>query len=837
MTTTQVESLLRPDCVRLDAAVTDKRQAIALLGQLLAAGGCTDERYGHSMAQREALADTFLGAGVAIPHGRVEDRHLVRRDGLAVLQIPGGIEWNPGQRVRLVVGIAARSDGHIAILKRLTGLIQDEARLRQLAATHDPQDIIAALTAAAPKTAAAAEPATDLEHSLEWIVSYPSGLHARPASTWAQAAQASGLPIRVRHGADSADARSLVDLLQLGLTAKARVVFSASGSEAPAALAKFLAVVNGLTAQERSAAQAQAPSAAPGRTWQPVTALAAVTGVAASAGLAVGRVRRLASADAQVPDRPAPLLNGKALLEAALAAARQETQALADATAKRLGAADAAIFQAQAGLLDDVGLITDTCQLMAAGHGAAWAWHEAVQAQAERLSALGNPMLAARAADLRDVGLRALRHMEPSLAGDSEQAATHGDPVVLIAADLAPSDTAALDIRRVAGLATTLGGPTSHTAILARTLGLPAIVAAGAELLDLVDGAQVIIDGDAGRIHLSPTEADLDSARAWIAQAEAARQAAAAERQLPANTRDGHAVAIGANIIRAEQVASALEQGAEGVGLMRTEFLFLERHDTPGEDEQFHAYRGMLDALADRPLIVRTLDIGGDKQVPHLGLPVEENPFLGVRGARLLLRRPDLLEPQLRALYRAAAQGGDLSIMFPMVTSLAELLQLKDACERVRAELAAPSIALGVMIEVPAAALLADAFAEHADFFSIGTNDLTQYTLAIDRQNPALASEADSLHPAVLRLIAQTVQGARTHGRWVGVCGDLAGDPFGAALLTGLGVAELSMAPRAIAPVKARLRRSALPELQALAAHAQTLTSAQAVRALDGDMA
>ena len=340
-------------------------------------------------------------------------------------------------------------------------------------------------------------------------------------------------------------------------------------------------MVNGLTAQERSAAQAQAPSAAPDRTWQPVTALAAVTGVAASAGLAIGRVRRLASADTQVPDRPAPLLNGKALLEAALAAARQETQALADATAKRLGAADAAIFQAQAGLLDDVGLITDTCQLMAAGHGAAWAWHQAVQAQAERLSALGNPMLAARAADLRDVGLRALRHMEPSLAGDSEQAATHGDPVVLIAADLAPSDTAALDIRRVAGLATTLGGPTSHTAILARTLGLPAIVAAGAELLDLVDGAQVIIDGDAGRIHLSPTEADLDSARAWIAQAEAARQAAAAERQLPANTRDGHAVAIGANIIRAEQVASALEQGAEGVGLMRTEFLFLERHDTP----------------------------------------------------------------------------------------------------------------------------------------------------------------------------------------------------------------------------------------------------------------
>ena len=302
MTTTQVESLLRPDCVRLDAAVTDKRQAIALLGQL-AAGGCTDERYGHSMAQREALADTFLGAGVAIPHGRVEDRHLVRRDGLAVLQIPGGIEWNPGQRVRLVVGIAARSDGHIAILKRLTGLIQDEARLRQLAATRDPQDIIAALTAAAPKTAAAAEPATDLEHSLEWIVSYPSGLHARPASTWAQAAQASGLPIRVRHGADSADARSLVDLLQLGLTAKARVVFSASGSGACGAgeVPRRGQWPDRPGTQRRPGAGALR-RARPDR--QPVTALAAVTGVAASAGLAVGRVRRLASADAQVPDRP-----------------------------------------------------------------------------------------------------------------------------------------------------------------------------------------------------------------------------------------------------------------------------------------------------------------------------------------------------------------------------------------------------------------------------------------------------------------------------------------------------------------------------------------------------
>jgi phosphocarrier protein FPr len=276
-----------------------------------------------------------------------------------------------------------------------------------------------------------------------------------------------------------------------------------------------------------------------------------------------------------------------------------------------------------------------------------------------------------------------------------------------------------------------------------------------------------------------------------------------------------------------------LAQGGEGVGLMRTEFLFLERGDNPSEDEQFEIYRDMVKALDGRPLIIRALDIGGDKQVPHLDLPKEENPFLGVRGARLLLRRPDLLDPQLRALYRAAAKGGDLSIMFPMITSAAELIALRERCEAIRAELSAPQVPVGIMIEVPAAAVQAHALAAHADFFSIGTNDLTQYALAIDRQNPELASEADSLHPAVLRLIAMTVEGARRHDRWVGVCGGIAGDPFGAALLVGLGVSELSMTPRDIPAVKARIRGVDREALRALAAKALAAEGPADVRALD----
>jgi len=269
---------------------------------------------------------------------------------------------------------------------------------------------------------------------------------------------------------------------------------------------------------------------------------------------------------------------------------------------------------------------------------------------------------------------------------------------------------------------------------------------------------------------------------------------------------------------------------------MRTEFLFLERGETPSEEDQYQAYKAMADALQGRPLVIRALDIGGDKQVAHLELPREENPFLGVRGARLLLRRPELLVPQIRALYRAGRDGAPISVMFPMITSAAELLALRETCERIREELQAPKLPLGIMIEVPSAALLAADLAQHADFFSIGTNDLTQYTLAIDRQNPVLAPEADSLHPAVLRLIGLTVQGAHMHGRWVGVCGGLAGDPHGAALLAGLGVDELSMTPRDIPAVKERLRAAELPALQALARQALAAPDAAAVRALaDGE--
>ncbi|EKN00720.1 MULTISPECIES: phosphoenolpyruvate--protein phosphotransferase [unclassified Acidocella] len=833
MSMTPPDHLLGREFVRLNATPASKEEAIAQACQLLVAAGCVAPAFGESMLRREAVANTFLGHGVAIPHGLGEDKGLIQRDGIAVLQVPAGVEWNAGQRAHLVVAIAAQGDAHITILRRLTRLIQDDARLQALFSTADADAILHALASDGPRQEAPS--AKDFSQAFEWVVDYPAGLHARPASAWVDVVRAHGVPIRVRHGQEMADARNLVSLLQLGLRRGDTVTVSAEGEGAEAALAALRAKITGLTAQEvaDAAAAAAKQAAAPVRGWTPPGNPLTISAIAASPGLAIGRLHVLRGDALEIPDQPVALAQGGQLLHEALTNTRQQLVALADATARRLGAQDAQIFKAQAELLNDSDLITLSCQLMVEGHGPAFAWNEAVNRMAARLGALGNPVLAARAADLRDVGRRVLSWLDPSIASGSLTELPEA-PCILVAQDLSPSDTAGLDINRVLGLAMIQGGPTAHSAILARTLGLPAIVAGGEALAqEALSGQLAIVDGQTGRLYLNPSPEDVASAENWAAGLRATREREEAERARPATTTDGVPIEVAANVNRPDQVPMALAEGAEGVGLMRTEFLFLESGATPSEDEQLAIYRGMIEALEDRPLIIRALDIGGDKQVAHLHLPREENPFLGVRGARLLLRRQDLLLPQLRAIYRAAGQGGNVSIMFPMVTSVAEIIRLREICEEVRAAVNGPALPIGIMIEVPAAAIQADSLAAHCDFFSIGTNDLTQYTLAIDRQNPELAAEADSLHPAVLRLIAQTVQGARAHGRWVGVCGGIAGDALGAALLAGLGVSELSMTPRDIPAVKAKLRGVAFSALKALAEQALEAASAAEVRALE----
>jgi phosphocarrier protein FPr len=813
--------------IQLHAQAANKADAIRQVGQILVESGHIQAGYIESMLGREAVANTYLGNGIAIPHGLPQDRELIKRTGIAVLQVPAGVIWNAGETVRLVVGIAAKSDEHIDVLRQLTRVLGNQEQVAQLAQTSDPRDIIEALTGARPSAPAPQQAPTDYARFFEAVIRNKTGLHARPATAFVDLAKQFRAEIKVRHGDQVANGKSLISLLQLGIEHGATMRVSAEGDDAPQALqALQAAIATGLEDEDEAAPATE--HAAASHSWVPQNVGATVTGISAAPGLAIGTTRQYTHRPILIEDRPGdPEIEGDAL-QAALNGAQAELETVYNEVKTRFGSGKAAIFRAHTEFLNDTGLIQQTVGLIFAGHSAAWSWQQAINERVGQMEKLDDPVLAGRAVDLSDVGQRVLRQL---VGADSSSSPTPDAPVVLIADDLTPSDTAALDPDTILGFCTAKGGPTSHTAIIARSLGIPAVVGAGQSLLDIPHGTPCILDGYSGKLYLKPTEADLQAARDLQHQLQRRQDIANAARFEAAVTTDGHRVEVAANINRAGDAASALEAGAEGVGLMRTEFLFLEGATAPTEDEQFAAYRDMVQAMDGRTVIIRTLDIGGDKEVPYLNLPKEDNSFLGIRGIRLCLVRPDLFIPQLRAIYRAAAYG-PIQIMFPMIATLDDWAQARAVAEQVRQELNAAPIPMGIMIEVPSAVVLADQFAQEVDFFSIGTNDLTQYVLAMDRLHPQLAKQADGLHPAVLRMIDQTVRAAQSAGKWVGVCGGIAGDPQGATILTGLGVSELSVSVPSIAEVKAHVRSRSLSDMQQIARQSLQCRTAAEVRSL-----
>ena len=505
---------------------------------------------------------------------------------------------------------------------------------------------------------------------------------------------------------------------------------------------------------------------------------------------------------------------------AAQAAAVERLNAVAEAQRAQGYEQEAGIFEFQALLVEDPALADEVARLVrdeAQPLGAAL--DAAVARVRASIAALDDEYLRERAADVDAVGLEIRRALfgGPSIAGAPPGA-------IVVAADLTPAETVELPAG-VAGFATAYGGPTGHTAILARSRGIPAVVGLGAAALEIPDGVSLILDGDGSLLIVEPDADERAEYERRSADQIAARERRKQLRHTPGQTSDGHPIALWANIGRPDEARQALEQGAEGIGLFRTEFLFLDRGAPPTEDEQYAAYRDTLDTMAGRTVVVRTLDIGGDKPVPYIEMPHEANPFLGVRGLRLCMRRPDLFAAQLRALLRAAPYG-DLWVMLPMVATPDDLAwgraQLLAAAESLAAEGVAhrAGVPLGVMIETPAAAVTADLLAREAAFFSVGTNDLTQYTMAADRGLGELAMRYPHNAPAVLRLIGQAAEAAARAGIPIGVCGDLAGAPDAAPLLAGLGVAELSMAPAAIPVVKERLRAVTLDEARQAARRA-----------------
>jgi phosphotransferase system enzyme I (PtsI) len=493
---------------------------------------------------------------------------------------------------------------------------------------------------------------------------------------------------------------------------------------------------------------------------------------------------------------------------------------------------EAQVFQAQSMMLDDPTLHQQVESELAQGVNIEAAWMTSVEALAEQLSAIPDPTFAARATDLRDVGKRVLCIL---LGVESSIRIELDESSILLARDLCPSETATLEKSRVLGFCTEEGGATSHTAILAKSLGIPAVVGIAQGLMDISPRTELIIDGQAGIVIVEPSEESLmafeTKKSAWQAQNSLEKK----DSGLAAVTLDGHQVEVVANVGSLTDAATALDLGAEGIGLLRTEFLFLDRKSAPSEEEQYQAYSEILDLMGERPVVVRTIDVGGDKPIPYLDLGVESNPFLGYRAIRMCLDELDFFKTQLRALLRAGADH-DLRIMFPMVSSIDEVLQAKQIVEETTRELKdanlqyAEAAQVGIMVEIPSVAIMADQFAEVVDFFSIGTNDLTQYTFAVDRTNPRVARMGDPCHPAVIRQIKQVIEAAHVAGIWVGLCGEMAGDPEAVPILLGLGLDEFSMSATLIPHAKAVLRKCNYSDAQQLASDVLQLPSSKLVR-------
>lgn len=663
------------------------------------------------------------------------------------------------------------------------------------------------------------DPDTGIEVFGQIRIAHRGGLHARPAALVRRTAQRFKSRSHLHFGGKSAACESVMGLMGLAITEQAEVRVSCRGSDAEAALQALLETLSTALAEEP---HISVPAATPSRR---AVEDGVLHGVCAAPGLVAGPLIRLDSLQLPADLGRHSVEEQRQQLHHALAQVSREIQRTLENARARHNHDEEAIFSAHLALLEDPLLLDAAHLAIDQGHAATHAWSQSIEAQCQVLEQLGNTLLAERANDLRDLRQRVLR----VLLGEAWSFDVPAGAIVA-AQELTPSDLLQLSAQGVAGVCMVDGGATSHVAILARGKGLPCLVALGGALLTQEQGPSVVLDADGGRLELAPGAERLLQVEATQAERTARRAREQALAHAPAQTVDGVSIDVAANVTSAHEAAQALANGADGVGLLRTEFLFVDRHTAPDDDEQRQAYQAVLQAMGDKPVIIRTIDVGGDKQLDYLPLPAEANPVLGLRGIRLAQVRPELLDQQLRALLQTRPLNR-CRILLPMVTEVDELLHIRQRLDALVSELGLDERPqLGVMIEVPAAALLAEQLAEQADFLSIGTNDLSQYTLAMDRDHAGLAARVDALHPALLRLIAQTCAGAAKHGRWVGVCGALASDPLATPVLIGLGVRELSVSAPQIGEIKARVRQLDAVKCACLSAELLNLGSADAVR-------
>ena len=559
-----------------------------------------------------------------------------------------------------------------------------------------------------------------------------------------------------------------------------------------------------------------------------------IQGISGSRGVAVGNVYRYIQEEIVIPDYT--VAEDKVEEEigkfaAAMAATLKQLDTIRQKALDEMGPEEAAIFEAHMQIAQDPSLSDGIKSLVESSHtNVVAATAQTIETFANIFLGMEDPYMRERGADIKDIGDRLMRNM----LGMNPRGLSHiSGEVILVAQDLAPSDTASLDKNVVKGIVTAAGGPTSHAAIMARTLEIPAVMGVG-DIESFVDGDKAVVLGTDGIVEINPSDADWDEytnqAAAFQEELKRLRESA----NLEAITTDGHHVELFGNIGKAKDAKNALTMGAQGIGLYRTEFLYMENDELPAEDVQFEEYKKVAQDMKGKPVIIRTMDIGGDKELKCLDLPSEMNPFLGYRAIRISLNRPDIFKVQLRALLRASAFG-DIHIMYPMIASVEEVKQANVMLDECKAELTAEGkefnkdIKVGIMIEVPAAAVISPILAKYVDFFSIGTNDLCQYTLAVDRMNEAIGSLYQPLHPGVLRLIKHVIDASHEQGKFTGMCGELASDPVATMILLGLGLDEFSMTASSIPLIKNILRSVSKAECEEVANKALTMDTAEEI--------
>ncbi len=942
---------LEPRHIHMNQHAVDKTHALQCLVDILVKDGLVTPDYITGLINREEQSATYLGQGIAIPHGTPQSRECILETGIRLAHFPEGIIWDGENRVYLAVVIAAKSDEHLQVLQILTRALMHDVS-EQVKNAKQPEQIIEILQAqplslnlhenliqteiesqdiedlfwsasqilkkhnfvkcgflssldpnqviqlqdqiwSISSTKFVQQPAISIvkpRHALELggkklntlvciaaneqldsqrfnrlidilfnpeqvaqldqtqapneiakiigadvIPDWPHrsvalanahGLHARPATHLVNLTKSfqGDIQVAVDEG-NFVSAKSLTRLLALGCKRGQTLRFIAEPeTDAVEGLDKVIqAVQQGLGEEVEPLQSSDITVEQPNKIEAPSKRISSNTGIPASSGLAFGPVHVIKPKVYQYERMGLSVKVEKEKLDIALHAVKNNIHQV---IAKSEVAEIKQIFQAHLEMLDDPDLINGVYQKINLNLSAPAAWHEHIEAAAKEQAALPDRLLAERATDLRDIGDRVLAQLCGEVIIEEPK-----EPYILIMYDVGPSDVARLNKDRVAGILTAVGGASAHSAIVARALGIPAIVGAGDQVLDIEQKSSLLINGDTGAFILNPNTQQIEHAKQERELQKKIREEAERHSQEPAITLDQHQIEIAANLGKVQATAHAVEYGAEAIGLLRTELVFMAHSSAPSEATQEADYRTVLDALAGRPLVVRTLDVGGDKPLPYLPIAEEENPFLGLRGIRLTLRQPELLRQQLIALLKAA-DDRPLRIMFPMIGRVEEWRAAKAILDEVRVQHSCNNLQVGIMIEVPSAALLAPILAQEVDFFSIGTNDLTQYTLAIDRGHPILSAEADGLHPSILQLIDQTVKAAHKHGKWVGICGELAADPKAVPILVGLGVDELSMSPNSIPLVKAQIRTLMYSKAQLLAKRALECDSAPAVRQL-----